>query len=69
MKVNLPSDFIPQISVLPTYCSGQNNISLLKAIPDKGHKNVVDKEGFGRTNVSIVSMDLDKVKFEICLKM
>lgn len=68
MTVNLPSDFIPQISGLATYYSGQNSVSLVKPVSDEDHMTVVDKNGFGRTNVSSVSMDLDKGRFETCLK-
>lgn len=42
-KINLPSDFILQITVLLTYDSGQNSSSLSKPSDDEDHVNILEK--------------------------
>lgn len=69
MKVNLPSDFIPLVIVLPTCYSGQNNVSLFKPTCDEKDIQVLDGNFFGRTEENIISMDLDEMQFEIGLKI
>lgn len=54
--------------ILPTYYSGQNNISQFKPISDEDHMNVLDKNSFVRRDENILSLDLDEVGFEDNLK-
>lgn len=48
MKINLSSDFIPQIIVLPTYYSGQNNVSLFKLTYHENDMHIFDKNFYVR---------------------
>lgn len=43
MKINLSSDFILQIIILPIYYSGQNNVLLFKLTYDENDMHIFDK--------------------------
>lgn len=69
MKVNIPSDFVPQIVVQPTYYSGQNSVSLFKPTYDGNDTHALEKNFFERADKNIISVDLDEGRFEIGLKI
>lgn len=69
MKVNIPSDFVPQIVVQPPYYSGQNSVSLFKPTYDGSDMHALEKHFFERADRNIISMDSDEGTFEIGLKI
>lgn len=69
MKVDIPSDFVPQIVVLPIYYLNQNSVSLFKPTYDENDMHALEKNFFERADKNIISMDLDERRFEIGLKI
>lgn len=63
MKENIPSDFVPQIVVQPTYYSGQNSVSLFKPTYDGNDMHALEKNFFERADKNIISMGLDEGRF------